>query len=52
LDRVIANDFSADAVKAIRMNVEHNEINCETQVIPTHADASLLYGGSAFVCRS
>jgi len=42
VDRIIANDFSADAVATIRKNITHNGIDMEKQVIPSHADAQLL----------
>lgn len=39
---VIANDFSEDAVAAIRRNVMFNGLNPETQVLPSYNDASAL----------
>ena len=36
---VVANDFSEDAVAAIRRNVLHNQLDPTKFVIPTHRDA-------------
>eukprot|EP00047_Mylnosiga_fluctuans_P012301 m.25284 g.25284 ORF g.25284 m.25284 type:complete len:645 (-) comp4140_c0_seq2:811-2745(-) len=40
--QVIANDFSADAVAAIRRNIEYNGLSAENDIIPSHADASMI----------
>jgi hypothetical protein len=36
---VIANDFSVDAVEAIRRNVVFNELDPQCDVLPNHRDA-------------
>eukprot|EP00040_Diaphanoeca_grandis_P030791 m.182775 g.182775 ORF g.182775 m.182775 type:complete len:606 (+) comp32132_c0_seq1:92-1909(+) len=42
VNSIIANDFSQDAVDAIRRNVEFNGLNPVTQVVPNRDDASAL----------
>jgi tRNA G26 N,N-dimethylase Trm1 len=44
LDRVVANDMSADAVASIRRNVRYNGLDPDREVVPNEDDAiSLMY---------
>ena len=44
LDRVVANDMSADAVASIRRNVRYNGLDPDRDVVPNEDDAiSLMY---------
>ena len=42
VDRVIANDFSAEAVAAIARNIEYNELSTTDHILPSHSDARCI----------